>query len=106
MNKKIILSLCLGLTPFASFSAVEQCPKTENIVATKQEVDSDNVMSMVYCSPSATSCEWKGYDPMAEKRSKAKELLNYGGKITENNNLTYCDYKLETGDQIRMTLQK
>ncbi|MES4615060.1 MAG: hypothetical protein ACTH8P_07235 [Ewingella sp.] len=107
MNKTIILSVFIGLTSFAGIAAAaEQCPKPETVVATKQEEDSDKVMSMVYCSPSADDCKWKGYDPMAEKGSEVETLLNPNGEPTKNNGLTYCDYKLKTGDQIRMTLSK
>ncbi len=106
MKKTTILSLLLGFSSFTSIAATELCPKSESIMSTAVEKDSDGVSSMTYCSPSATDCKWKGFDPMAEKGSKVKELLNSDGKPTEHNGLIYCDYKLETGDQIRMSLMK
>ncbi len=43
---------------------------------------------------------------MAIIGSKVKELLNAMNQHTRNNGLTYCDYRLETGDQIRMSLKQ
>ncbi|XTZ37541.1 hypothetical protein ACQYRI_16435 [Salmonella enterica] len=82
------------------------CPKTENIVATNQETDSDNIPSMVYCSPSGIDCQWIGYDPFAERGSTVKKGLSIANKPTLHNGLTYCDYELANGNQIRMSLTK
>lgn len=106
MKKAIILSLLLGSSSFAGIAAKVKCPKPVSITATKVEKDSDGISSMVYCSPSASDCKWKGFDPLAVKASKVKKLLNAGRKPTEHNGLTYCDYELKTGDQIRMSLSK
>ncbi|WP_342322181.1 hypothetical protein AAEY27_18060 [Kosakonia sp. BYX6] len=105
MEKTIILSLLLSFSSFSGIAATVQCPAKANITSTVVEKDTDGISSMTYCSPSAADCKWKGFDPMAIIGSKVKELLNSGNRPTKNNGLTYCDYKLETGDQIRMSLK-
>lgn len=105
MDKAIILSLLLGFSSVSGVAVAGQCPAKTSITPTVVETDSDGISSMVYCSPSATNCKWKGFDPMAIIGSKVKELLNARNQPTKNNGLTYCDYRLETGDQIRMSLK-
>ncbi|MGV3345788.1 hypothetical protein ACGVWS_08575 [Enterobacteriaceae bacterium LUAb1] len=106
MKKIIIFYMFLGFSSFSVMAATVQCPKPESITSTTVEKDSDGISGMVYCSPSAADCQWKGSDPMAEKGSKVKESLNSDRQPTEHNGLTYCDYKLASGDQIRMSLTK
>lgn len=80
------------------------CPKPDAIVATQQVMGSDNIPAMKYCSPSRTNCQWQGFDPFAQLGSTVQESLNAAGAPTLNNGLTYCDYQLASGDQIRMSL--
>ncbi|WP_312604884.1 hypothetical protein [Kosakonia cowanii] len=105
MDKAIILALLLGFSSASGAAFAGQCPAKGSITSTGVETDTDGISSMVYCSPSATNCRWKGFDPMAIIGSKVKEFLNAMNQPTRNNGLTYCDYRLETGDQIRMSLK-
>ncbi|MGP3592361.1 hypothetical protein [Vagococcus sp. WN89Y] len=86
--------------------AAAVCPKPENIVATQQIIDSYDIPSMKYCSPSRTNCQWEGYDPFADEASTVTQELNTARQPTLNNGLTYCDYGLASGSEIRMALQK
>jgi len=106
MIKSVIFSIAFGVASFSVMAADVSCPKPDSVTSTKIEKDADGISSMIYCSPTSSECNWKGFDPFATEGHKVSQLLNSNGNATEHNGLVYCDYKLDTGDQVRLSLLK
>jgi len=106
MFKKILLLSAFSAFSFSSVAAEINCPAPASIVTTGQLDTSDGVPGFVYCSPSAKECQWKGLDPLSDTPNKVSGVINEGGKPTHHNGLTYCDYELKNGNQIRLSLEK
>jgi len=105
MKKIMLIGSFFAAISFSGLAQAVVCPAPDTVVSTHVEEDSDGISSMIYCSPSSTECSWKGFDPFATEGHKVVSVNN-GGKATEHNGLIYCDYKLDSGDQIRLSLLK
>ncbi len=106
MKKKVIIySFIMELIYFSAMATQtdhELCPQADNITATKPEKNSNGTTSIFYCFPSAIDCQWKGFDPMAQKSNKIKKVLHNDKKPIKLRGFFYCDYILESDERIRM----
>ncbi|WP_342220887.1 hypothetical protein [Candidatus Fukatsuia endosymbiont of Tuberolachnus salignus] len=111
MNKNIFIGVFCALATtgvFAGKTESIQCPMKNEIVATQTETER-GITSMVYCAPSATDCQWKGFDARTDKKhSVAKSLQKNGRTPTLHNKIYYCEYQLddEGKSEIRMKFEK
>jgi len=105
MKKIMLIGSFFAAVSFSGLAQAVDCPAPDTVVSTHIEKDSDGISSMIYCSPSSSECSWKGFDPFANEGHKVVSLTS-GSMAIEHNGLTYCDYKLDSGDQIRLSLLK
>ncbi|PPC63908.1 hypothetical protein C1Y41_04490 [Pantoea sp. ICBG 1758] len=106
MFKKIMLISILSFVSCAAIAAEVRCPLPENVRTNGKVQIEDGIPGFIYCSPSTLECKWKGIDPISDEASPVVSVNNPGNKATQHNGLTYCDYTLKNGSQIRMALEK
>lgn len=106
MFKKIMLISALTFMSGAAMAAEVMCPLPQTITTNGQiEVD-EGIPGFIYCSPSESECKWKGIDPISDDVSPVASVNNPNNIATQHNGLTYCDYTLKNGSQIRLALEK
>lgn len=106
MLKKIVLISALSFLSCSAFAAEVLCPLPETITTDGQIDVEDGIPGFVYCSPSESQCKWKGLDPLSDQVSPVATVNNKNNIPTKHNGLTYCDYTLKNGNQIRLALEK
>jgi len=117
MNKNIFMGICALLMTTGVFAAQQtaeqkdkkiQCPEPKEIVATQPETKEHGVTSMVYCAPSATDCQWKGFDAKTDKKQTVAKSLQKNRVPDVFKDGVYCHYELKDKGkrQMRMKFEK
>ncbi|GFN46005.1 DUF3757 domain-containing protein [Candidatus Regiella insecticola] len=115
MNKNIFMGICALLMTTGVFAAQQtvaqkdkkiQCPQPKEIVETQPETEEHGVTSMVYCAPSATDCQWKGFDANTDKKQKVTKAQEKNRVPVVFNSGVYCHYEFKDKSQMRMKFEK